>query len=914
MVILAEKRRKVTSVRPKRYNTYLKLSSQEGNTREEQGFDFPEPSSSTTSATSNEAASSSIFPSASNDTSIDCAEILPQCKATEIEEPAAKNAVDQIQLADEIEKILNNIRAFGNQEDNEDLLAECQNDDDSIPDPFSEESEYDFDLEENSKAGDQENLDDVDTVEGSPIYAGHSMTVGVSMLLILIYSISHGISGSQLSDLLTLIGLHCMKIHPGLRSLFHFQKYFAELKSPVKKHYYCKFCLTLVSDSSKTCTNALCLRDITKENSKGYFLEISVTEQLKNLFNREGFIDAIKHRFSQVKRNKSNIEDIYDGELYMKLSSNNGPLSELYPYNVSFTMNTDGVPIFKSSKFSIWPVYLMINELPKKERKLTENMILCGLWFGEMKPFMPLFGKPLHETLKTLETSGIQIEINGRTEKCKGFLLCTTADLPARSLLLNMNQFNGAYSCQKCKLEGQTYRTGKGGSVRIFPYNGENITEHERDKLQSIQNAIRATESGEPVQGIKGPSFLMDLKAYDFVKGSCIDYMHGVLLGITKLLTSLWVSPKHSKETFSLATYSEVIDKRLLLIKPPSFISRVPRTLTCHFKYWKASELRSWLFYYSLPVLRNILIGSYYIHYAAFVESISLLCGNSISEDSIQKSQILLQYFVMVIPELYGERYMTLNMHGLLHLPQCVRDTGPLWVTSCFSFESANGELTKLFHGTQNVECQIVGSVNIIQNLPTLMKSIPEEYTGFAKRMHRFNPLKTRKLVGDMMERFFGSGYTKLLTTRLNEKLRDTFNIQSSELQFFNRMQFRGQMYHSKDYLRVKQRNSYTVKYFCPVSRIVKFGQILFFGQHKNLQSFVFISPFRRLKETLFDICGDAPNVLRVQVPHIHLVSPTNNTDVISVENLITVCVFIEIQDEGSHSYVCEPPNFTETD
>ena len=74
MVILAEKRRKVTSVRPKRYNTYLKLSSQEGNTTEEQGFDFPEPSSSTTSATSNEAASSSIFPSASNDTSIDCAD------------------------------------------------------------------------------------------------------------------------------------------------------------------------------------------------------------------------------------------------------------------------------------------------------------------------------------------------------------------------------------------------------------------------------------------------------------------------------------------------------------------------------------------------------------------------------------------------------------------------------------------------------------------------------------------------------------------------------------------------------------------------------------------------------------------------------------------------------------------------
>lgn len=43
--------------------------------------------------------------------------------------------------------------------------------------------------------------------------------------------------------------------------------------------------------------------------------------------------------------------------------------------NISFTLNTDGVLIFKSSKFSIWPVYLMINELPFKTRTQSENML-----------------------------------------------------------------------------------------------------------------------------------------------------------------------------------------------------------------------------------------------------------------------------------------------------------------------------------------------------------------------------------------------------------------------------------------------------------------------------------------------------------------------------------------------------------
>lgn len=50
-----------------------------------------------------------------------------------------------------------------------------------------------------------------------PIYHGHSIAVKVSVLLILLYCITpHGISGSQLQDLLTLdlIALHCMEVHP----------------------------------------------------------------------------------------------------------------------------------------------------------------------------------------------------------------------------------------------------------------------------------------------------------------------------------------------------------------------------------------------------------------------------------------------------------------------------------------------------------------------------------------------------------------------------------------------------------------------------------------------------------------------------------------------------------------------------
>ena len=54
-----------------------------------------------------------------------------------------------------------------------------------------------------------------------------------------------------------------------------------------------------------------------------------------------------------------------------------------------------------------------------------------------------------------------------------------------------------------------------------------------------------------------------------------------------------------------------------------------------------------------------------------------------------------------------GERNMSANVHGLLHLPDVVKNLGPLWSHSCFPFESANGHILKLFHGSQGVEKQV---------------------------------------------------------------------------------------------------------------------------------------------------------------------------------------------------------------
>lgn len=63
------------------------------------------------------------------------------------------------------------------------------------------------------------------------------------------------------------------------------------------------------------------------------------------------------------ERGARNLRDIHDGKEYQK---HKHFLSQ--PGNVTLTVNTDGVAIFKSTKISLWPIWLSINELPPHVR------------------------------------------------------------------------------------------------------------------------------------------------------------------------------------------------------------------------------------------------------------------------------------------------------------------------------------------------------------------------------------------------------------------------------------------------------------------------------------------------------------------------------------------------------------------
>lgn len=69
-----------------------------------------------------------------------------------------------------------------------------------------------------------------------------------------------------------------------------------------------------------------------------------------------------------------------------------------------------------------------------------------------------------------------------------------------------------------------------------------------------------------------------------------------VLQGICKLLLKLWFTPAFVSNIFSVSSEIDIVNKRLLEIKPPDLITKVPRSLEDR-QFWKASELHTWLLF-----------------------------------------------------------------------------------------------------------------------------------------------------------------------------------------------------------------------------------------------------------------------------------------------------------------------------
>lgn len=520
----------------------------------------------------------------------------------------------------------------------------------------------------------------------------------------------------------------------------------------------------------------------------------------------------------------------------------------------------------------------------------------------------------------TAQVQGFEVELPGeKAATSRVMVLSGHFDLPARSAVLEQVSYSGHDSCCYCKEKGKTVSTSARGHVVTFPFRDTPTGHAELRTSKDIeQDSSKALHENSSVNGFRSPSPLFGLPGFSIPLGVSIDYMHGVCLGVVKTLVSLWFDSSNTGKKWYCGELVHQVDSRLLSIKPPSAITRVPRSIDSHRKHWKAAEYRSWLFFYSLPCMKGILSDELFNHYALLVGGIYLLCQESISPYDLKKAEMLLAHFVEMVDVYYAPRYLLLNVHNLLHLVEDVNANGPLWCNSLFVFEDWNGDISDFFHGTQNVANQILSAVSCRQNMPELIAKMPDgQAKNLVLKLRNGSEKENRTPIGEGIN-IVGTLRSGGLRPEFEDDVVSGLEVDSlNEVKFFARVQIRGRIIHSRAYKRVSVRNSYTVSY--KDSNKIKYGQVEVFVQARSprndsVQYAAVILPF--LEQTGFmcpthEVLGVCP------VTHIACCYPPLNDQcvLVPINNIEDICVCMESRNTGSPVvYIARFPNHIEKD
>lgn len=242
---------------------------------------------------------------------------------------------------------------------------------------------------------------------------------------------------------------------------------------------------------------------------------------------------------------------------------------------------------------------------------------------------------------------------------------------------------------------------------------------------------------------------------------------------------------------------------------------------------------------------------------------------------------------------------MTSNIHLVLHLVDKVEDLGPLWCSSCFYFEDFNGQLRRLFHGTQSIDTQIAFAVCVHQKLPqmTAFLQYGSSEKEFFKKMMEKKTQSTKEVITDNIS-VVGAYYSGRLTERELYLLTAAVG-QWETVCFFNRVCVGNQLIHSKQCKTTTRRNNTIIRY-----GNMHFGQVERFIKVKNQCPPRCDSSYNKCMFyaiiNVMNIVADMADVTRT-TSHMHMVplqSPTGELAVVPLQDICDVCVFASAHED----------------
>lgn len=353
---------------------------------------------------------------------------------------------------------------------------------------------------------------------------------------------------------------------------------------------------------------------------------------------------------------------------------------------LTLRINIDGLPLFRSSSLSLWPILGMIKEIPEC------SVFVIGVYSGVSKPAnVQEYLQEFIVDMKAISQSGIVYNgVHFRVPLPDAFI----CDAPARAFLKCSKGHTGYYGCERCTQKGQ-YINGK---VAYPEISAELRTDEQFGRQGYQQHQLSASPLNDLGIGL--------------VTSFVLDYMHLVCLGAMRKLIFLWLKgPLKCRQSmkFFVVMSAYMVSIRQYL---PSNFARKPRSLF-EFSTWKATELRQFLLYTGPVVLLNNIPSIMYRNFLLLSVSMRILLSPALcSPDNCDYAEEILKLFVTDFAAIYGAEFVSYNMHSLIHLAQDARNFGPLDSVSAFPFETFLGKLKKLVRRPQNPVQQLVRRIH----------------------------------------------------------------------------------------------------------------------------------------------------------------------------------------------------------
>jgi hypothetical protein len=249
----------------------------------------------------------------------------------------------------------------------------------------------------------------------------------------------HHLSTNCIDDIIDL--LKSLRVPNTPSSWYKVKRLLTDSKPISSEYSICSVC-------EKSMTNkAHCSHCSTDHSSRLQSFHIfSVTDQLQNILLNGCNLDLL------YQNNSLSMRDMRDGSFFGSIRAQN-PNAIL-----TLTMNIDGVQMSKGSQSSIWPILLVVNELPPTIRFDIENIVLAGVWPGPSKPTrdqIKLLYRPLIDELLRLERGHSFTLSDDRDVVIQVYLIAACCDKPAQAIVQCISEPIAAYGCGRCEIEGE---------------------------------------------------------------------------------------------------------------------------------------------------------------------------------------------------------------------------------------------------------------------------------------------------------------------------------------------------------------------------------------------------------------------------------------------------------------------------